>query len=351
MRFTGAGIAHELICQTCDAADTEACDACADRAREGGWAGHVGAPGVVVAASTLRFELERGVDAGVPELLAVAPLAGADRARWLGAAVDGIYAWDLDAGTARRICPLPASVDADQRISLCASRDHRLAAIANTRGVPATIVDLDTGAVVRELVRDGYHSEHCDQSLAFLAHGGRTLLVHAPDWNRLDIIDPRTGEVLTARGPTSYTRGEERPAHYLDYFHARIAVSPGERAIADAGWVWHPIDCRWLDGNVWESEDGPSRRALDVLRLSPERADVLARRRSPRGGRGEDDFLARPGRARVRRRHRPRAARTSRPRGELAFDGRVLVSLGDDTDGAAVGCRGGQWRVRSRSRR
>ena len=222
--------------------------------------------------------------------------------------------------------------------------DHRLAAIAgNTRGVPATIVDLDTGAVVRELVRDGYHSEHCDQSLAFLAHGGRTLLVHAPDWNRLDIIDPRTGEVLTARGPTSYTRGEERPAHYLDYFHARIAVSPGERAIADAGWVWHPIGIvsawrldRWLDGNVWESEDGPSRRALTfsgyhwngpMCWFDDDRLAVW--------GWGEDDPLV-PA-ARVFDAGTGRELRWfAGPRGELAFDGRVLVSLGDDTDGACA---------------
>jgi hypothetical protein len=45
-------------------------------------------------------------------------------------------------------------------------------------------------------------------------------------------------------------------------------VSPGERYIADNGWAWHPVGIvtawsidSWLD-NVWESEDGPSRREL-----------------------------------------------------------------------------------------
>jgi hypothetical protein len=75
--------------------------------------------------------------------------------------------------------------------------------------------------------------------------------------------------LLTARGPTSYRSGEERPRHYLDYFHAGLVASPGGSWLADSGWIWHPSGRvatwsaqDWLDGNVWESEDGPTKRYL-----------------------------------------------------------------------------------------
>jgi hypothetical protein len=119
------------------------------------------------------------------------------------------------------------------------------------------------------LERDDYHNEHCTFPVAFCAHEGRTLLIHATAWNRLDVSDPVTGTLLTARGPTSYSRGEERPEHYLDYFQCRLCVSLTSKHVAEDGWVWHPVGGvivwgirPWLSGNVWESEDGPSKKHL-----------------------------------------------------------------------------------------
>ncbi len=106
-------------------------------------------------------------------------------------------------------------------------------------------------------------------SVAFVERKGRTLLVHATDWNRLDVSDPEAGMCLTARGPTVATDPEARPPHYLDYFHAGLHPSPGGRWIAEDGWYWHPLGrlrlwslADWLEHNVWESEDGPSIRGL-----------------------------------------------------------------------------------------
>lgn len=55
----------------------------------------------------------------------------------------------------------------------------------------------------------------------------------------------------------------------MDYFHGQLVVSPDGNWVADNGWIWHPMGAiatwnldRWLTENVWESEDGPSRRAL-----------------------------------------------------------------------------------------
>jgi hypothetical protein len=119
------------------------------------------------------------------------------------------------------------------------------------------------------LDRGTYHVEHSNFPVAFAQIDGRLLLVHGTDWNRLDVSDPRTGGLLTDRSPTSYRRDEERPEHYLDYFHGGLAASPDGEWIVDNGWVWHPVGIvsswslrRWLEGNPWESEDGPSKRGL-----------------------------------------------------------------------------------------
>ncbi|MCX5746777.1 MAG: hypothetical protein NT062_30245, partial [Proteobacteria bacterium] len=117
---------------------------------------------------------------------------------------------------------------------------------------------------------DGAEPEHCAYALAFVEHGGRTLLVHAPAWNRLEAIDARTGEPRTARGPTTAGPDDATPPlHDLDYFHGGLEASPDDRWIVDNGWVWHPVGIvtvfsvdAWLGGNVWETEDGPTRRAL-----------------------------------------------------------------------------------------
>src|SRR5262249_31206211 len=62
---------------------------------------------------------------------------------------------------------------------------------------------------------------------------------------------------------------EERPEHYLDYFHGGLAVSPGGDWIVDNGWVWHPLGGviswslrRWIEENPWGSEDGLAKRGL-----------------------------------------------------------------------------------------
>lgn len=74
---------------------------------------------------------------------------------------------------------------------------------------------------------------------------------------------------MTVRAPTSYRRGEDRPDHYLDYFHGALHVSPNSIHIADDGWVWAPVGVpttwnleTWISSNVWESEDGPTRKTI-----------------------------------------------------------------------------------------
>jgi hypothetical protein len=154
-------------------------------------------------------------------------------------------------------------------VTLKVSRDGEFAAVANTYGDKCVIVDLLSGDSTKYLNRGKYHNDVSCFPIEFIERNGHILIVHGTGWNRLDVSDARTGDLLTAREPTSYRRGEQRPAHYLDYFHCSLSVSPNQRFIVDNGWVWAPIgvvtswdlQC-WLSANAWESEDGESKKTL-----------------------------------------------------------------------------------------
>lgn len=149
---------------------------------------------------------------------------------------------------------------------LLVSKNARFAALVNDYGRYGTVVDIEKGCAAMSLDRGDYHPEQTPFPAAFFEFGARTLLVHGTEWNRLDVSDPQTGELISVRPSPLYGTGE-KSAHDLDYFHGRLQVSPNGEWILDAGWVWHPLGApcwwnlsRWMSENVWESEDGDSRR-------------------------------------------------------------------------------------------
>jgi hypothetical protein len=127
---------------------------------------------------------------------------------------------------------------------------------------------LQAGTVTLTLHGGDHHPETVPFSLALTDCEGRVAVIHRTAWNRLDTSDAATGELLTRREMASHGR-DEPPGHYLDYSHGALHPSPGGRWIADDGWVWAPVGVpcvwdlrRWLSGDLWEAEDGPSRRSL-----------------------------------------------------------------------------------------
>lgn len=147
-------------------------------------------------------------------------------------------------------------------ISLQVSNSGRFAAASSDFAIGgATVVDLVTGRETMSLECPVYLPTTVPFSICFIDHGGRDAVVYRSEWNRLDIRDAQSGELLTPRKSPIPTE-QARPDHLLDYFHGRLKPSPSGRKILDDGWVWQPygvpyvIDTdRWLGGDVWESED------------------------------------------------------------------------------------------------
>jgi len=147
------------------------------------------------------------------------------------------------------------------------SRDGCFAAVVNDHGQFGGVFDLESETMTLALDGGDYYSATVPFSFAFAEIQGRTIAIHRTAWNRLDVSDPRTGELLTARVSPEYKKLGDRPAHYLDFFHGGLHVSPSGNRILDDGWMWHPVGVvrvwsleSWLSGNAWESEDGPTVR-------------------------------------------------------------------------------------------
>jgi hypothetical protein len=270
IRLPSDGSSRELVCAACGAANSPARNSLCFECFEG-----------VALTRNRRLEdlgppvVDR--DAGLElnafplpfhiSLQSVTPLE--DSGDWLAVTSDWrVIRFRSDSADVEQIVQLPGIIPLDGPVGILADKAGSIAAVFEECGSMGAVIELAGGRVTMSLDRGDYHAEQCRFPLAFLEHGGRTLLVHATDWNRLDISDPRTGKLLTARSSPRPATGQT-PPHYLDYFHCGLTISPGGRWITSNGWIWHPwgvLGCwdlgRWLAENVWESEDGPSRVAL-----------------------------------------------------------------------------------------
>src|SRR6185436_11489813 len=102
------------------------------------------------------------------------------------------------------------------RRRLYASNEGEFAGIVNDYGRYGQVIDLRTGKVTIALDGGEYYPETVPFSFAFADVQGRVVAIHRTAWNRLDISDPLSGDLITKRDPTSYRSGETQPEHYLD---------------------------------------------------------------------------------------------------------------------------------------
>jgi len=362
--YTGDGMGCELLCEACtkrreggDPAELWAlCEGCHSHILEdvGTEGGIRGTPEIQVKDEpfdTMRsvFEIPDAVGA----VLDFVPIEKADVSSWLLLGEGGVI-WRYDADTKDLVRLAIAQVidepnhkawhDQKLRLGLYVSSCGRFAAVVAHAGRYGCVVDLESGQTTMPLDGGDYCSNTVPFSLAFARRDNRPILIHRTAWNRLDFSDPETGELLSAREPTSYQRGEERPEHYLDYFHGALHVSPGGDWIADDGWVWHPVGDPsawklkdWLSQNVWESEDGQSKRYFCHADYYWNRPMAwIDERRLVVGGIGRDDDWMVAGAQVVEMRHDKGGNGTvvtnafAGPSGRFFSDGTWLYASGED---------------------
>ena len=225
---------------------------------------------------TCRFDFEARLPWRGADIVDVCAIRAACGHLLVLTADGGLHGVDLASSEVTPLCQVtlpvfePDNPDNDvfgrRGLGLHASANGEFAAIVVDRGRDGLLVSTASGEVTMRL--DG--GDDCEGtvpfSVAFVRHEGRDVLIHRTDWNRLDASDAATGALLTERYIAPNESGQPDPAHYLDYFHGRLHVSPEGGRIFDDGWFWHPVAVGsvwslsdWLQRNPWESEDGASR--------------------------------------------------------------------------------------------
>lgn len=344
-RFTGQGARYELVCPACAAAlpapppVRHVCASCFERERTAGREADLGAPELRERASGIRFEHRVVRLPGLPvsSLTALVPIPRAPGV-WLALDRTGqLHRVEPSAGRLQPGARLPAeALDLSAPLSLHVAPSGQLAAVAEVCGRRAVVLAPLTGEITQRIQRDDYHPDVTPFPLAFFEHAGALRLAHGSEWNRLDVSDPFTGRLLTARPSPRYEHGREPPPHYLDYFHASLLPSPSGERVLDNGWVWQPSAVprtfslrRWLDENVWESEDGPSAHDLCVRESWPAPACWLAEPLVALWGAGDDDWELTPA-ARVFDADTGVEVRSfAGPAENLFFDAPYLVACGE----------------------
>lgn len=302
-RFTGNGRQHDLICGDCyhrpeeiDANLRQVCSDCWERLpRDRCWEGILGQPQILKKDSPLRFRHESvTLPISLHDVIDLQPLLSESGSVWLALTTDGrILRFDLDHNSVQPLTTLP---DSPINLTTCSTLQHcdweqlgdsrgilarrdqalaalhlsacgRVAAVVQPFGRYGLIIELATGRPTLNLDRGDYHEDVSQFPIAFTQQQDRLLVIQGTEWNRLDISDALSGEVLTSRMHAPTPKDKSHPEHYHDYFHCGLTVSPSGEFIADNGWAWSPFGVlltwslhRWLRENVWESEDGTSLR-------------------------------------------------------------------------------------------
>jgi hypothetical protein len=278
--FTGRGCEHYWVCGPCAKkypeppnGMLEATDELYRRCEpEVSWEGICGKPEVRLRESSLHFvhAMLSLQDLRWGSWVDVQP-AQMSNGKWIVILSSGhvaeLFPREKDFKVLYRLKDVPFDFDAETGLCVSPKLDYGVVYQASNR--LACVFDMASGKVTAQIDRGEYRPVNSFFPISFFESNGRTLLVAATAWNRLDVLDPATGVILTERGPTSYAKGEEPPAHYLDYFHAQLLISPENSWIVDNGWHWHPVGAittwslrDWLNSNAWESEDGPSRKGF-----------------------------------------------------------------------------------------
>jgi hypothetical protein len=255
----GRGLDFDLVCEGCKEAATDGaaelvvvCEGCVERvaSETSELVGWVGTPGIDVRSEPVTV-VRVGILGVQDHVLASDRAVAAWTEGWMtlsslgevrshvGDEAEVVGHVDLD-----DLLESPVSRTRQPVLALHASDDGRFVAVANDYGSTALVLALESGTTTW-LERGSYHEEQTPYPCAFTRRApDGPILVTATAWNRLDIVDPESGEMLTETG------------NVIDYFHGALYPSPDGRRVLDDGWVWSPVDMPKLwNVDRWLTED------------------------------------------------------------------------------------------------
>ncbi len=126
----------------------------------------------------------------------------------------------------------------DINLEICP--DDKYFIIAQSKGEYCELYKLG-GERIKTNSRGTYHGDASDYSCGFCKLEGKTVVVLATAWNRLDMFDVESCKLLTDRLTTRMDATGKKNKYYLDYFHSTLNVSPSGIKFLDSGWVWQPM--------------------------------------------------------------------------------------------------------------
>ena len=177
---------------------------------------------------------------------------------WLGLSENHeLFTLDTTNHKKEKCCAVDLSaLTSVSKLSMKVSVNGDYVAIAETYGQYGTVIDLSSGQEMFSLDRGDYETGNKNSrfSFAFAQVGGLDTIIHATQWNRLDVTELHTGRCLTDRADRSQ-----------NYFHASLHVSPSHIWMIDNGWIWHPIGImqkwkmdEWINDNPFMLDENIS---------------------------------------------------------------------------------------------
>ncbi len=154
-----------------------------------------------------------------------------------------------------QIMPLKLDkIDFEKSISLQLSDQDNLISITNSKGKVGCIYNLVLKEIALTLDRKDYNTEQTYFPIKFLTINNLDYLIHATDWNHLEIFDFKLKKNLTERTTNKYVEGKKNEL-YLDYFYGQLHLSPSKKWLLSSGWNWHPVSSlKFIDFNKWMNE-------------------------------------------------------------------------------------------------
>lgn len=129
------------------------------------------------------------------------------------------------------------------------------------------VFELDSGKALFKLECGDYYPHMAPFPVAFLRKDKKTLLIHATDWDELDVTDLQSKKCLTERDLEHLPDNPDYGKDGQTEWSGTLLLSPNQEWIATIGWAWHPVGRAfswnlddWVTKNIWEADNGSSKQ-------------------------------------------------------------------------------------------